>query len=312
MDNTNIQNVDQANNYVATADKLVTSWSLLKSKNERYDEAINLYVSASNIYKICKLWEKVIETQIKMMNIYKIMKDTHEEIRTLMNVAKLYKDIDTEKAIEYFTKVIEKNVDIKDGIRSNAIIWQEIGDILAQSQSKIKNCEKYTNRIIDAYTNSAKMYVIENRTYGGVNVLVKITNICLNMNRYKQAANVFDEIITHCTKNDNPSNIWSIRSHMVNSILCSLINDELEITEDKLDKYRKAFSPFKGSVDDIFLSTLLAAIFEKDEDLFKQTIISRDFSERLNDTTCKMLLEITEKHMDPYCKNCVRDELDLT
>jgi tetratricopeptide (TPR) repeat protein len=292
----------QANKCIEDAKKLINNWSLLKSKDERYDDAIPLCITAANIYKNNKLWQQAIDAQLLIAHIYKERKETIEEVKILKNIAKIYKDIDTDKAIEYFTKIVEKTDATKNASFVSAT-WREIGDIL-----NTKDPDRYIDRVIEAYSNSAKMDEAEYKFYTANCTLLKVTQICLKAHKYKFATNIFDRIIKNCVSNDSSSSgrvKWSIKSYIFNAILCSIIAEDVKIADSKLAQYKDLCPGFTYSDDDRFLTNIIYSITTSNELEFKQNILERDKCREFDETTSWLLLEIAEKYIDSNCKSTV-------
>lgn len=309
------QDIDRAKTSVNDANKLVNGWNLLKTKEERYDQAIPLYITALNIYKKYELWDKAIFVQLILVDIYQKIKDSHEEILALTQVAKLYKKTDTDKAVEYFTKVIEKNNNSGRNGNSNAVLWKEIGETL-ESEKNIEDKDKknHVDNIIKAYTKSAEVYAMDNKPHTANNMMAKVCDVCIKYERYEDASKMLDDLIMSYISSSSGNYVASIshntavlftKTHMFNAILCSIASKNLDDANNKLTKYQRIYHHFLGSSDDIFLSTILVAVTNNDEIQFKDAILSRDKENMFDDATSNLLLRIVEIHFDPDCRNCM-------
>ena len=151
------QDLKYAKKYTKDANKLINGWYILKSKQERYEEAIVLFTSASKIYKKYEMCQCAIDVLLLVVNIHQKMKETHEECLVLTDIARLYKKIDTNKSVDFFTEAIEKNIN-NGKLALNAALWKEIGEIL-ENNIDHKNFTKHADRVIRSYINWQQLIV---------------------------------------------------------------------------------------------------------------------------------------------------------
>ncbi|VBB17654.1 hypothetical protein YASMINEVIRUS_117, partial [Yasminevirus sp. GU-2018] len=263
----------RADDLVAEADKLLSSWSLLRSKTEKHEDASGLYKQAGNIYKTEKMYDKAIDAFQKALVSFTVLKDDHERKYILIEKAKLYRlKGECDNAVEHYKNAIDV-VNSTGSTDGSGKLWQEIADTFEKNlkESEEKGDDEHVigkkvDNVVEAYKKASEMYALADRDVSANEALIKASNICINYDRYTDALECMDTSLARLASGSKT--LWTVNQLISKCVLCCLVCNDFVKSEEKLNRYRSMFDKFGNSTDDDAVKAVLQSVKDSDRGSF--------------------------------------------
>jgi tetratricopeptide (TPR) repeat protein len=300
-------NIKKAKENILKADKIITM-SLTKSKEDKYENAYNLYIEAGNIYKFegkiaqaLIAYSKGLECCEKMKQLNGLLKSVAMEnaTTTAVEIARLSKQINDPNVIRYYKTALDMLYG-SSNINLIGKLWCEYAKIYRNQAMIINeesNNENY-NIAIEAYKKAIKCYISSGYYY---TTSMKPLNECINLmiitNKYKNIIQEFDAIISN--DYSGPALYWLLRGAFINTMFCSMICENFTITKNRIQEYLNYVGNNSISQKDAnFLMQIMNAIESNDKNMFDEIISTYNTSNHLNTYTIKLLVNLKTKYFD--------------
>ena len=215
-----------------------------------------LYFQLGNLYKINKEYSKAANSYINSADYYRLLGDIYTYNENLYLAGDVLKYIDPKKSIELFEKVcrfylknnhLTKAANIKLNISN---IYETLHD---------------NDNVITNLKTAIEYYKLEKSISNVIKCNLKIINVYITQNNFRQSIEILDNIIK-LSKSNNLLE-YNINKYLFYKILCVLSLQDLIEAKRLLDDYKNNYS-FSTSKDYKFLESLLNIINECDIDKF--------------------------------------------
>lgn len=264
----------------------------LKSKNifgslfgyyNKYEDAIESFTKAANLYKMHKKYESAKECFELMINCYTNLNDQYNICETYINIYECLKHYDTNKSIDCIKTIINLYF---DQCNSQKICkWYNIlGDI----NDKEGNIDEAMN----AY---GQMIEYDDGSQVGVSVKLKLANYLAETKQYDKAIDAYQKLIK--IYENMPLLKYSIQSMCSNIIILHLCLDDVVNSKRILEKFKNTFIYLEKCKDFLFIEELINFYEQYNVESFVNCVREYDTLYTLDTLKLNLLLEI-KKNID--------------
>lgn len=266
------------------ADNIITSFSFFKSKEDKHEEAIELYEESYSQYLKNSDFKGALEIAKKIIKISNHKDFTNREY--ISNAADMYEKLhDTENCIKYLLILTDRlaiNANNNNSLRVIKI-WERIGVLY-------KLVNKYNNSI-DAYNRAANLCYATNDYTRFCKFLLEIAKINIYENNYYEANNVLEKIIENC-KTDLTK--YYINEYCLYSLLIKLMIMAPEEVENKQKEYINTYNMFYKSTQSTLIKECIEAIKSNNVECFQQAVKMYESVWKNDNCLVKVLLKLKD------------------
>ena len=233
-------------------------FNFYKSKEERYDDAIELYKQACDEYKKERLFRREYETYLEIINLiidlnkttfekkqYEKTKNNNRDLCEYYEKAilayKNTKHIDNDTLVDLMRAAIKIHVDLNKYRSANKYL---------ETIAKIKKGEEKHNAAIDAYKLAKEYSDIEDDIYSSLRYSSEIKNILIEEKKYVNALTHLEDILEGQKINEEKFK-FEITNTLFDLILCKfIINVQQGVKYDlinDIETYDKIYHYFETS-----------------------------------------------------------------
>lgn len=251
----------------------------------KYDDAIQYFSKAANIFKMTQNYQLAGETFLKVAGLeIKANSNNYEASNYYINAAHMFKHVEAEKSLKCFTQGIQLLID--EGRFGIAAKHSEtMGDIYEKSDD-IKNAIKY-------YRQAANFFVSDNSPSRGNKNFEKIAFLSGKLQDYKTAAEYFDKLGRSCLE----SNLlkFNAKKHFFHALLCVLARNDLVAVANSLETYKSIDYTFGDSRECKLINDLKTDVEGFDIDNFSDHLFAYDQISKLTPWQTEIMLIVKKK-----------------
>ena len=258
----------------------------------KYEEALEKYEQATNIYKLIKKWDYAADIYVLMaeINLHKL-KFAHDAACNYSNAAYMYKKNNINKAIHIMNLAIDINID--SGNFSLAAKQEKIVAEMYEENTDNKKAMYH-------YSLAADYYEIEHSTGNANRMKLKKAYYLATLKQYKQAITIYKKVAI-----DSVNNIlirFSVKDYLFRAMLCHLaffaeqdeLNRNIELCISAHEEYINIDVNYEDSREGILIQSLLKGIEEENFTVIMSSIRDYDRINKLDFWKSSMLLKIKE------------------
>jgi len=272
--------------FVAEAEKKMTGggfMSFFGNKKDKAREAAELYDKAANQYKLDKKWSKAGAAYVRAAEHYMQAEDTHDAARRFSDAATAYQKTDVELAVRSMQRALEIYV---DGGRFA---------IAAKAEKDIAEIYEAEGNLTDAaehFQKSADFYEAEGQSSNRDGCLLKVAHFMGSLGKYTQACELFEKVAQACA--EDKLRKFGARDHLLKAGICHLANGDTVAVRKALDRYSSISFEWSDSREAKFLSSLVTAAENYDENAFSFAVQDYDSLSRLDQWKTSILVKAKE------------------
>lgn len=241
----------------------------------KYEDACEHFLSAGNLYKIDKEWEKVVSSYIKVSECMREVKDLYHCAEALVNASTYSLKYDIREAINYLEMAIQCYID--DSLIDIAgSTYKKLALLYEQNGDYIKTIECY-----EKYFDYCNRSDISDKT--------KVGDLYIQLGKYIEASKIYENLAD--TMGLNRMLQFSVTENLFKVCLCCLCLDDCVTLERNLEKYSLIHQRFKSESCYLLLQQLLSAYKSSDIDEFVSAIYEYERKATLDTLKINMLLK---------------------
>mmetsp|Transcript_29506 Transcript_29506/g.76196 ORF Transcript_29506/g.76196 Transcript_29506/m.76196 type:complete len:287 (-) Transcript_29506:1427-2287(-) len=269
----------KADALVEKGEKKITGFKLFGKK---YDEAIEMFQQAANLYKLSKLWQQAGDTFVKIADLQRTKMDSpHEAALAFQDAANAYKKVSTSEAVICLEQAVGIFTELgKFG--SAAKFQKNIGEIL-ESENELE-------KAIDAYQAAADFFSGEEATSSANQCLLKVAYHAASLEKYERAIEVFEQVASASL--DVNLLKWSVKDYFFCALICHLCVGDMVSTERAIEKYEDSDPNFHDSREAKLIHDLIDACKAFDVQKFTDATFDYDAISKLDQWKTSLLLRV--------------------
>lgn len=299
-------NIEKANAKIVLAKKVLKKWSITKSKEEKYDEAYELFEEAGNIYRSEDECMLAIDAYISAIECCDVLikmsggnksgpnKNKRQLCTTIARLAKTHR---LDQTIKYYKTALDMWGG-SDDVNQIGKLWCEYGDIY---RDNIFDGDSDDNILfaIEAYKKATSVYIGSDYYHSSATKpFIESINLMMMINKYQEILNDFDSMIKS-NSSSGTSLYWLLKDTFINVMICSMIHENFDKTKYRIDEYYDFVGnnalTFRNTK---FLEQLMESINTLNETDFKNVITEYDKSNKLNRHTISILTKLKDKYFN--------------
>ena len=274
----------------AEAEKILNKKTIFGSvfgfgKDEKYENAAELYKKAGNEYKMAKDYQSSGEMYENAANCYSSVDiGQMDQYRCLVDAANVYKQGKLlEKAISIFQKIIDYyNESGKYG--QSAKMNKEVAELLENDDPE--GAIAFYETAADLFNNDSP----PKRSNGNQCMLQVAQIVSEKLEDYKKAANVFEQLAMDSM--ETKLGAYAAKGHFFNSLLCHMATFDNVNAQIKMTQYQEKDYTFGSSRECQLITKLLASCEGMDEDGFSSECSLYDRISPISPWMTSLLLRI--------------------
>ncbi|KAL0482507.1 alpha-soluble NSF attachment protein [Acrasis kona] len=267
--------------FLEQAEKKLKGWGLLSNK---YEDALELYSKAINIYKMNKASADVLQRTVACHNKC----DSKYDAATALNEAgQMLKKMPDN--IEASVRVMSESVEIfleLGKLNQAAKIEKEIGEALEE-------VENYADAIVHLQR-AADLYESENQKTTANICLLKVAHMNASLENYEPAIELFEKSIEYAV--DDRMLKFQAKEYIFKAAACRLAQitdkDQLEDFKTKYEEYKDMDVHFPDSFEAKLIDGVVEAWDKGDLRLFQQHMRDYDRIKKLDPWKMNLFLKI--------------------
>jgi alpha-soluble NSF attachment protein len=234
--------------YKADAAKAMARVTLFGfGKNQKYEDAADLYTKAANAYKLANLWQSAGEMYIKASECYKFLQSNSDHVNSMVEAANCFKKISPLDSVAVFKTIIELCND--NGKFSNSAKYhKEVAEIFESVND--------FDQAIFHYQQSANLYKNDNKKQSANPCLLKIATMASSKGDYLGAAKIYEDMGNEST--ESRLGAYSAKNHFFACLLCHMASGDLVATRNKAEEFKQIDHTFSTCRESEFIEKLVA------------------------------------------------------
>eukprot|EP00762_Andalucia_godoyi_P005420 ANDGO_08388.mRNA.1 Alpha-soluble NSF attachment protein len=277
---------EKASALVDKADKKVTGFKLFGKK---YDEALELYERAANLYKLDKQWSEAGSVFEKMAECHMKLESPLEACSSLVDAAKAYQKTSATDAIKCLERASEMMIDA-GRFSQAANVHKDLGQLYED--------EVQLEKAIASYQRAADFYLGENQQGSANPCMLKVAHLAAQKEDYELAIKMFEEVAEASLRNNLLK--YSVKEYLFKAMICRFASIKgLETSQDEavqtIERYQDMDVTFQDTRESKLLWAIVDAFDKHDVDIFSNAVAEYDRIARLDEWKVNLLLIIRKK-----------------
>ncbi|KUI55251.1 hypothetical protein VP1G_02649 [Cytospora mali] len=269
------------------ADKTLASasggFSLFGGREEKYQNAADLYLQAANAFRMQKSNREAGQTfekaaQIQINNL----KEPDDAANTYVDAFKVYRPESPEDAARCLEFSINQYC-AKGNFRRAASHKESLGDVFENQLTDMK-------RALEAYEAAAGWYESDGASALANKLWLKVADIAALDGDYPKAIDNYEKV-AHQSINNNLMR-YSVKEYFLKAGICYLAAGDMIATQRALEKYRDMDPGFATQREHQLLIDLIATIEEGDQEKFADKLYAYDQMSKIDKWKTTILLRI--------------------
>ncbi|KAL0477968.1 alpha-soluble NSF attachment protein [Acrasis kona] len=270
--------------FLEQAEKKLKGWGLLSNK---YEDALELYSKAINIYKMNKAWDKAADVLQRTVACHNKCDSKYDAATALNEAGQMLKKMPDN--IEASVRVMSESVEIfleLGKLNQAAKIEKEIGEALEE-------VENYADAIVHLQR-AADLYESENQKTTANICLLKVAHMNASLENYEPAIELFEKSIEYAV--DDRMLKFQAKEYIFKAAACRLAQitdkDQLEDFKTKYEEYKDMDVHFPDSFEAKLIDGVVEAWDKGDLRLFQQHMRDYDRIKKLDPWKMNLFLKI--------------------
>ncbi|KAK7733332.1 vesicular-fusion protein S17 [Cytospora paraplurivora] len=269
------------------ADKTLSSatsgFSFFGGREEKYQNAADLYIQAANAFRMQKSNQEAGQTfekaaQIQINNL----KEPDDAANTYVDAFKVYRAESPEDAARCLEFSINQYC-AKGNFRRAASHKESLGDLFENQLGDMK-------RALEAYEAAAGWYEGDGASALANKLWLKVADIAALDGDYPKAIEHYEKVASQSINNNLMR--YSVKEYFLKAGICHLAAGDMIATQRALEKYRDQDPAFATQREHQLLVDLIAAIEEGDQEKFADKLYAYDQMSKLDKWKTAILLRI--------------------
>ncbi|KAI2784096.1 TPR-like protein [Daldinia loculata] len=258
-------------------------FSFFGGREEKYQNAADLYVEAANAFRIQKMnreagqaFEKAAAVQSKHLN------EPDDAANTLVDAFKVYRKENPEDAVRCLEVAIGQYCK-KGNFRRAAQHKENMGEVF---EVEIGD----TKRALEAYETAAGWYEGDNAAALANKLWLKVADIAALEGDYYKSIEQYEKVAAASINNNLMR--YSVKDYFLKAGICHLATGDMVAANRALEKYRDQDPTFPSTREHQLLVDLAAAIEAGDQDQFTDKLFQYDQLSKLDKWKTTILVRV--------------------
>ncbi|OIW25875.1 alpha-soluble NSF attachment protein [Coniochaeta ligniaria NRRL 30616] len=269
------------------ADKALQSasggFSFFGGREEKYQNAYDLYVQAANAFKMAKMnresgqaFEKAAQISLNQL------KEPDDAANMMVDAFKVYRTESPQDAARCLQVAIDRYC-AKGNFRRAASHQESLGEIYEQQAGDVKAA-------LTCYETAAGWYEGDNATALANKLWLKVADLAALAEDYYKAIENYEKV-AQASINNNLMR-YSVKEYFLKAGICHMATKDMVSTHRALDKYREMDPSFTSQREHQLLVDLVQAVDEGNQELFTDKLFQYDQMSKLDKWKTAILLRI--------------------
>jgi len=282
-------NEQRGDGAMAAGEKALKAFSIFGKK---YDEAIEHFTKAANLFKMAKEWKKAGDAFKRIADIHAAIKNSGYEVaNALTEASKCYQKTDAQEAIKSLLLAIQ--IFLEEGKFSIAARHEKTIAEMYENEGDIQNAMEH-------YEKAGDLNDSENAVAAGNQCKLKVAHYAAQLEQYAKAIEIFEKVASASLENNLLK--WSAKEYFMKAGICHLCLDDIVSAKRAIQKYKDLDINFSTQRECVFLEKMIEAYEKYDVDAFTNAIREFDNITKLDSWKTNLLLRV---------KNNINKEEDL-
>ncbi|KAH9065961.1 vesicular-fusion protein SEC17 [Lactarius vividus] len=273
-----------------------TGW--FSSSSTKYEEAGDLYQQAANAFKLEKLFREAGDAFAKEAECREKCNETNDAANAWWNAAKAYKRGHPDRAlikstlraslmillvaIQALSQTIT-HLTQAGRFRQAADREKEIAQIYLQEQNDLR-------RACESFQRAGEWYSQEDATATANACFKDAADLHAELEEYSIAISLYDQVATFSL--GSALTKYSVKDYWLKALLCGLASLDYVSTRRNLSRYGSMDTTFSSTREAKFITVLLDALDQGDEEIFSTAVYEFDQVTKLDNWKTGILLKI--------------------
>jgi len=279
----------QGDKFIAEAEKALKRTTIFGfGKNQKYEDAAELFTKAGNAFKILKQWREAGDAFIRAADSQKQTESPNDSVNSFVEAGNSYRNVSVVDAIQSYQNAI--NIYNESGrFSQSARYYKEIAELYEQDSN--------IALAIENYQQSADIQSSENKKQGAQQCLLKIASLASSTSESTgilRAADIFETMGRESM--DSRLGAYSAKGYFFQAALCHLALGDAVAVRSKLASYKNVDYTFGSSRECQFLEKLVESVDAFNSEDFSQACADFDHITPLDPWKTSMLV-LAKRHL---------------
>jgi len=257
-----------------------TGW--FASSSTKFEEAGDLYQQAANSFKLEKLFREAGDAFSKEAECREKCKETNDAANAWWNAAKAYKRGFPDLAIQALSQTVV-HLTQAGRFRQAADREKEIAQIYLQDQNDLR-------RACESFERAGEWYAQEDAAATANACFKDAADLHADLEEYQIAVARYDQVASHSL--NSALTKYSVKDYWLKALLCVLASTDYVSARRNLQRYGQQDNTFPSTREAKFVTALLDALDEGNEEAFTNVVFEYDQVTKLDNWKTAILLKI--------------------
>mmetsp|Transcript_42764 Transcript_42764/g.87406 ORF Transcript_42764/g.87406 Transcript_42764/m.87406 type:complete len:293 (-) Transcript_42764:61-939(-) len=277
------KNERKAQELMAQGDKETKRWF---GGNSRYENASEKFDKAGLAFKLAKNYEGAAQAYSRAAEMHQKLGSENDMANSMKEAGAMYEKAGkTDECKTALEAAAELYTDMSR-LSTAGKVYKQIAEMYEANHDG-ENALLYFQRAADTFKADSNSSSAANQC------LAKVGFFYGEDESFGKAAEVFDQVGNDYLGNNLLK--FNARTHFTNALMCHLANDDVVMTNRKLNEYKESDYQFADSRECRLIEGVLAAYEARDPEAFVEAISEFDRISKLNPWRIAILLKIKEK-----------------
>ncbi|KAI1376107.1 TPR-like protein [Hypoxylon crocopeplum] len=260
-----------------------SGFSFFGGREEKYQNAADLYIEAANAFRIQKMnreagqaFEKAAAVQNKQLN------EPDDAANTLVDAFKVYRKENPEDAVRCLDFAVNQYCK-KGNFRRAAQHKENMGEVFENEVGD-------TKRALECYESAAGWYEGDNAAALANKLWLKVADIAALEGDYYKSIEQYEKVASASINNNLMR--YSVKDYFLKAGVCHLATGDMVATNRALEKYRDMDPTFPSTREYQLLADLAAAVEAGDQDQFTDKLFQFDQMSKLDKWKTTILVRV--------------------
>jgi len=257
-----------------------TGW--FSSSSTKWEEAGDLFQQAANSFKLEKLFREAGDAFSKEAECREKCNETNDAANAWWNAAKAYKRGYPDLAVQALSQTVT-HLTQAGRFRQAADREKEIAQIYLQEQNNLR-------RACESFERAGEWYAQEDAIATANTCFKDAADLHADLEEYQIAVARYDQVASHSL--NSALTKYSVKDYWLKALLCVLASSDYVSARRNLERYGQADNTFPSTREAKFVTALLEALEQGDEEAFTGVVFEYDQVTKLDNWKTSILLKI--------------------